>query len=339
MANTNKNPLCINELQVYSIVKETADITTINLIAQDFYPYQPGQYAMVSIRNTPHIARAYSLSSTPGESRFVSITVREIEGGKGSPWLSHEVKVGDQVWFSDPMGDFSCEKVVADNYLLAGAGSGITPVMSMARWLLKNRPEVNLTVLHSVHSPEDVIFKQEWAELQAKYPKFNFVINATENAVAPMKSGRITQQMIAEIVPNIQDYTVMTCGPQSYMDHLREIVLALGGSEQRFFTEAFFDNNIQSGIDYDKQTTLTIKGMSNQQFNVPVGMTLLAALEEHEQPVVSGCRTGLCGLCKTKVLGGEVETVRTGDLTAEEIAEGYVLACSCRLKSDVSVAL
>ncbi|EGV06029.1 oxidoreductase, FAD-dependent [Haemophilus pittmaniae HK 85] len=82
MANTNKNPLCINELQVYSIVKETADITTINLIAQDFYPYQPGQYAMVSIRNTPHIARAYSLSSTPGESRFVSITVREIEGGK-----------------------------------------------------------------------------------------------------------------------------------------------------------------------------------------------------------------------------------------------------------------
>ncbi|KIE89066.1 putative NADH oxidoreductase [Actinobacillus pleuropneumoniae] len=68
MANTNKNPLCINELQVYSIVQETPHVKTINFIAQDFYPYQAGQYALVSIKNTPHITRAYSLSSTPGES-------------------------------------------------------------------------------------------------------------------------------------------------------------------------------------------------------------------------------------------------------------------------------
>ena len=339
MANTNKNPLCINELQVHSIVKETADITTLNFIAQDFYPYLAGQYAMVSIRNTPHIARAYSLSSTPGESRFVSITVREIEGGKGSPWLNHDVKVGDQVWFSDPMGDFSCEKVVADNYFLVGAGSGITPIMSMTRWLLKNRPEVKLTVLHSVHSPEDVVFKEEWAELQQRYPQFNFVVNASVDAVAPMKSGRINQEMIASIVPNIADYTVMTCGPQSYMDALEEMVVNLGGSRERFFKEAFFDTATQGGVDYDKQTTLSIKGISNHKFEVPVGMTLLAALEEHQMPVVSGCRTGLCGLCKTQVLGGEVETVRTGELTPEEIAQGYVLACSCRVKADVSVAL
>ena len=64
MANTNKNPLCINELQVHSIIKEAPNVTTLNFIAQDFYQYKAGQYAMVSIRNTPHIARAYSLSST-----------------------------------------------------------------------------------------------------------------------------------------------------------------------------------------------------------------------------------------------------------------------------------
>ncbi|VEI47945.1 HCP oxidoreductase [Actinobacillus equuli] len=68
-------------------------------------------------------------------------------------------------------------------------------------------------------------------------------------------------------------------------------------------------------------------------------MTLLAALEAQEQPVVSGCRTGLCGLCKTKVTGGEYEVVHTGDLTEEEIAQGYVLACSCRVKENVSVSV
>lgn len=111
MANTNKNPLCINELQVHSIIKEAPNVTTLNFIAQDFYPYEAGQYALVSIKNTPHITRAYSLSSTPGESRFVSITVREIEGGVGSTWLNNNVKVGDQVWFSNPMGEFSCQQI------------------------------------------------------------------------------------------------------------------------------------------------------------------------------------------------------------------------------------
>lgn len=339
MANTNKNPLCINELQVYSIVKEAPSVTTVNFIAQDFYPYEAGQYALVSIKNTPHITRAYSLSSTPGESRFVSITVREIEGGVGSMWLNNDVKVGDQVWFSNSMGDFSCQKVVADNYLLVGAGSGVTPVMSMARWLLKNRPEVHVTVIHSVHLPEDVIFKQEWAELKANNPRLNLVFNASVNATEGFESGRISKEIVAKAVPNVADYTVMTCGPQGFMDALKEIVLSLGGSEERFFTEAFFDTALAGEISADKKTTLTISGAKPATVEVPVGMTLLAALEANEQPVVTGCRTGLCGLCKTKVAGGDVEAVRTGDLTAEEIAQGYVLACSCRVKADVSVAL
>lgn len=339
MANTNKNPLCINELQVHSIVKEAPNVTTINFIAQDFYPYQAGQYALVSIKNTPHITRAYSLSSTPGESRFVSITVREIEGGVGSTWLNNDVKVGDQVWFSNPMGEFSCQQVIADNYLLVGAGSGVTPIMSMARWLLANRPEVNVTVIHSVHSPEDVIFKQEWAELKAKYPKLQLVINASVNATEGFASGRISAEIIKNAVPNLANYTVMTCGPEAYMNALKEIVLSLGGTEDRFFTEAFFNTALAGEISSDKKTSLTINGISQIKAEVPVGMTLLAALEAQEQPVVSGCRTGLCGLCKTKVTGGEYEVVNTGDLTDEEIAQGYVLACSCRVKKNVSVSL
>lgn len=123
------------------------------------------------------------------------------------------------------------------------------------------------------------------------------------------------------------------------MNALKEIVLSLGGSEDRFFTEAFFNTALAGEISSDKKTSLTINGISQIKAEVPVGMTLLAALEAQEQPVVSGCRTGLCGLCKTKVTGGEYEVVNTGDLTDEEIAQGYVLACSCRVKENVSVTL
>lgn len=82
--SNNQNPLCYNEMQVHSIHQETDDVYTIELIAQDFYPYEPGQYALVSIRNTPNIVRAYTLSSTPGMSRFVTLTVRRIKNGVGS---------------------------------------------------------------------------------------------------------------------------------------------------------------------------------------------------------------------------------------------------------------
>lgn len=120
------------------------------------------------------------------------------------------------------MGEFSCQQVLADNYLLVGAGSGVTPIMSMARWLLANRPEVNLTVIHSVHSPEDVIFKSEWQELQAKYPKLNLVINASVVATEGFASDRISAEIIKNVVPNVSDYTVMTCGPEAYMTTLKK---------------------------------------------------------------------------------------------------------------------
>ncbi|KIE89068.1 NADH oxidoreductase [Actinobacillus pleuropneumoniae] len=123
------------------------------------------------------------------------------------------------------------------------------------------------------------------------------------------------------------------------MAALKNIVLELGVSEDRFFTEAFFNTSLAGEISSDKKTTLTINAAKQIKAEVPVGMTLLAALEAQEQPVVSGCRTGLCGLCKTKVTGGEYEVVGTGDLTEEEIAQGYVLACSCRVKENVSVSL
>jgi len=337
MAN-NKNPLCINEMQVHSIVQETDDVVTLNLIAQDFYPYQAGQYALVSIRNSEEVARAYTLSSTPGLSPFLSITVRRIENGVGSNWLTREVKVGDQIWLSDPMGDFSCEKVIADKYLLAGGGSGITPIISMTRHLLAHRPEVDLTVIYSIHSPKDMIFKEEWQAIKAQYPHLKLHINASVNALDGFIAGRISTGMINHFVPDMAERTVMVCGPEGYIETLQEAVQTLGGSADRFFVEKFFLPELTETIDESKQVRLSIRNPQLQTYNVPVGMSLLNAMEAHKLPVVAACRSGVCGSCKTKVVSGSVEVVTNGPLTADEIAQGYVLACSCKIRGDVEVA-
>ena len=336
---SSPNQLCLNEMQVHAITQETDDVFTLELIAQDYYPYEPGQYALVSIKNTPNIVRAYTLSSTPGLSRFITLTVRRIPNGIGSTWITSEVKIGDNLWLSDPMGEFTCAKIQADNYFLVAGGCGVTPIISMARWLLVNRPNVNVRILYSVHSPKDVIFKREWQQLQQQYPQLKLFMNATTDLEDGFIAGRISPDMLAELVPDIADYTVLTCGPESYMKDLQVMTESLGVPKERFFFEQFHSSAENCLVDSSKRLTLSITNPVPQTFSVPVGMTLLAALEENKQPIIAACRSGSCGSCKTKVISGDYETTSQVGLTEQEIAQGYVLACSCQLKGNISVDL
>ena len=87
--------LCQNRMQVYSVTQETPDVRTLSLINHDVFPYRPGQFALVNIGLSGDVQRAYTLSSTPGQSRFIQITVRRIEGGEGSEGLSEPVQPGE----------------------------------------------------------------------------------------------------------------------------------------------------------------------------------------------------------------------------------------------------
>lgn len=134
-------------MQVHSIIQETPDVWTIALINHDFYPYQPGQYALVSIADSPETLRAYTLSSSPGLSCFITLTVRRLDKGLGSRWLTQKLKPGDYLWLSDAQGEFTCARAAGERYLMMAAGCGVTPIMSMCRWLLANRPHSDLRVI------------------------------------------------------------------------------------------------------------------------------------------------------------------------------------------------
>ncbi|WP_213990583.1 NADH oxidoreductase [Sodalis sp. dw_96] len=319
--------LCTHAMQVHHIEQETPDVWTLSLINHDVYAYEPGQFALVSINNSETL-RAYTLSSTPGQSRFVTLTVRRLENGSGSGWLTRRVKTGDTLWLSDAQGDFTCARQEDERYLFLAAGCGVTPIMSMCRWLAANRPRADVQVIYSVRTPREVIFAKTWPTLQ---PWLRLTLFAEQQAVSPMIAGRLDRAHLAALVPDIATRRVMACGPAPYMDLVEKDAMALGATgfmQERFHTTA---------VTGTQRLKITVTRLQ-REFSAPVGMSLLEALEANNIPVNAACRAGVCGCCKTRILAGRYTAASTATLSPAEIAEGYVLACSCRLEGDVVVA-
>ncbi|QKJ86580.1 NADH oxidoreductase [Paramixta manurensis] len=321
---TMPTPQCPWRMQVHHIKQETPDVWTLSLICHDAYSYRAGQYALVSIRNTAETLRAYTLSSTPGVSEYITLTVRRLEGGVGSEWLTQDVKRGDYLWLSDAQGEFTCDNQTNHRFLLLAAGCGVTPIMSMRRWLAKHRPDADVQVIFNVRSPQDVIFAEEWRH----YP---VTLVAENNATHGFLAGRLTRRLL-ESVPDLAMRTVMTCGPAAYMAWVEEQIGALGVTH--FFKEKFFTPVAPAASSGLKIETL----QPVREFYAPVGSTLLEALESNQVPVAAACRAGVCGCCKTKVISGQYTVSSTMTLTDQEVAEGYVLACSCHPASDMVLA-
>lgn len=322
---TMPTPMCPHRMQVHHITQETPDVWTLSLICHDFYPYKPGQYALVCIGGSSDILRAYSLSSTPGISPFITLTVRRIDQGKGSGWLTREVKPGDYLWLSDAQGEFTCQDKPDTRWLLLAGGCGITPIMSMYRWLTAYRPTDDVQVIYCVRSPADVIFAEAWA----KYP---IKLVAEHPQDSGITAGRLTPEILAGVL-ELAQRTVMTCGPAPFMDAAEKMVRESGVT--RFFKEQFFTPSAETTGD----TLLTFTAMHPARtFRAPVGSTLLAAMELNQVPVNAACRAGVCGCCKTRVLQGSYQVSSTMTLTEDEIAQGYVLACSCHPETDLVLA-
>lgn len=322
---TMPTPQCPWRMQVHHIHQETPDVWTLSLICHDRYSWRAGQYALVSINNDAGTLRAYTLSSTPGVSEYLTLTVRRIQDGVGSGWLTQQVKRGDYIWLSDALGGFTCDAVTNSPVLMLAAGCGVTPIMSMRRWLAKKRPEVDVQVLYSVRSPREVIFAREWRD----YP---VTLVVEHEASGEMVAGRLSTALLRS-VPDIAHRTVFCCGPAPYMAWAESAVRALGVTE--FYHEPFFTPPVVSSATGGMQFT---RLSTASTFTAPAGSTLLQALESNNVPIAAACRAGVCGSCKTQVIAGEYSVSSTQTLTEQERADGYVLACSCQPLGDLLLA-
>ncbi len=231
------------------IIDETADAKTFRFIAEQpvLFSYKPGQFVTLDLEiDGKQISRSYSISSTPSRPHSLEITVKRVPAsapehprGLVSNWLHDNLQVGSQVKLSGPMGKFNCFDHPAPKLLLLSAGSGITPMMSMSRWIYDTGADCDVVFFHSARNANEVIFRDELALLAARQKNFHLAISLTGKSASMGLKGRLTPEMLAVICPDFSDRMVFVCGSNGFMEGTKQMLADLNFPMANYHQESF----------------------------------------------------------------------------------------------------
>ena len=238
-----------------------------------------------------------------------------------------------------PAGDFALSPDALPSTLaLFSSGCGITPMMSMSRWLLEKRPDVDIHFFHSARSEDELIFHDEVLALADAHPRFRLHLFLTQpQSRLACHKGRLDRVRLSELLPPIAEGRAFVCGSDGYMDDVVGRLLDHGMPSGNILRENFSPLVVSAGAESPRfRLNVPAFGKASE---IALGESLLDAIERERLPILAACRTGVCGACKCKIVEGEVEFTNTAALPAEDVAAGYVLACSGAAKSDLTIEL
>jgi ferredoxin-NADP reductase len=248
-----------------------------------------------------------------------------------------------------PMGEFNCVDHASPNgkYLLMSAGSGITPLMSMARSFHDLALETDVLFLHSARSPADIIFREELA-IMSRTPGFRAVPICEHDSPGeswPGLRGRISQAMLALVAPDFLEREVFACGPAPYMAGVRAMLRQAGFDMARYHEESFkFEELAPSDAAVSPPANTDVVPVYKVEFTksrrvieVPADMHVLAAARAAGMRLPSSCTKGRCGTCKSRLVSGEVSMQHQGGIRQREIDQGMVLICCSKPLSDLVI--
>jgi ring-1,2-phenylacetyl-CoA epoxidase subunit PaaE len=281
--------------------------------------------------------RTYSICAPAGSPPRIG--VREIPDGLFSAWLVHELRPGDAVEVQAPSGSFRASAAEPDRHLCIAAGSGITPMLSIASTVLSN-PESTVTLLYGNRTTNTVMFAEELADLKNSHgPSFDLVhVLSREPRDVELFSGRLDgdrlRTILTLLVPLEQVDHVWLCGPLAMIEEARGVLAELGVPSERVHFELFFVDEPPPQLRHEDPTlegvtsdvTVVLDGRST---TTPMARsrTILDSAQTQRTDVPFACKGGVCGTCRAHVAHGEVDMVRNYALEDAEVAAGYVLTC------------
>jgi glycine betaine catabolism B len=231
------------------IIEETNDAKTFRFVAEPpvLFSYKPGQFVTLDLEiDGTQISRSYSISSTPSRPHTLEITVKRVPAsspdlprGLVSNWLNDHLQVGDRVKLNGPMGKFTCFTYPAPKLLLLSAGSGITPMMGMSRWIYDTGADCDVVFFHSARTANDVIFRDELELLAIRQPNFHLAISLTGKSSSTGLKGRLSPAMLEVICPDFHDRVVFVCGSSSFMDSSKKMLTELEFPMDNYHQESF----------------------------------------------------------------------------------------------------
>ena len=230
-----------SEMTVESVTMELPDTKTIHLKwPEGFDPdFKTGQFITVYWPDSPAYKRAYSLSSCALDRGFFEVTVKR--DGKMGTRIVDWAKPGDKLFVIPPVGKFLPVFEPDKHLICIAGGSGVTPFRAFAREAAQRQLETKLTVLYSVRTTNDIIFNEEFHQLQLDNPNFNFYVTCTRLHPADPwtgRRGRMDAAWIKEHVHDLANTVFYACGPNELVEFTEHLVLTdLGVPKAQMKTE------------------------------------------------------------------------------------------------------
>lgn len=338
----------LTPLYVTDVIQETHDVYTYRFQGDPLcrFCYWPGQFCSLILSiDGKRVVRSYSISSTPTRPYVLEISVKRVPGGLVSNWMADNLKPGDTVHVSGPKGKFSLVPgKIPHKLLFLGAGSGVTPLMSMTRWLCDVGADVDVKFFNSVRSPNDIIFRKELEFLTSRHQIFTPVIISSTRAAGQEwmgLAGRINLHMLDMVAPDLHERHIYMCGPKGFMDAAKSILAEMQFDQTNLHLESFEGVRTCVGLAEPVQVkAFAVEFARTGKVALADGSTnLLEFIETQDVDVDYGCRSGSCGACKVRVLKGDVVMSREDGIEPADKAHGYVLSCVATAKSDCTLDL
>ncbi|MDJ1370445.1 1,2-phenylacetyl-CoA epoxidase subunit PaaE [Gulosibacter molinativorax] len=373
-AGTGKRRAVFHTLEVSGVRKLTEKAIEVSFAVpedlQSEYDYAAGQY--VALRATidgQEVRRSYSIceAPTPGT---IKVGIKRDLGGLFSNWANDNLEAGFEMDVMSPQGVFvskhqltgmndadkvSAEAVAdgASHFVAAAAGSGITPVIAIAKSLLEH-PNTQVDLIYANRAASDVMFLEDLADLKDRYPTRLAVhhVLSREQRQAPIYSGRLDAEKLSQLfeyiidVPNVDEWFL--CGPFELVQLVRDELSSRDVPDEKVRFELFSTGQPGEGaqssagrpVEVDPEgdnfeISFVLDGLSGEvKSPKDARETVLNAALRVRPDVPFACAGGVCGTCRAKVTLGSVDMAENYALEKDDVANGYVLTCQSRPTTD-----
>lgn len=330
--------------EFYSLKVTSVDQLTPNAVALTFsipealeseFSFKAGQY--ITIRkeiNGTELRRAYSISSAPSSGKL-TVGIKKVTGGSFSVYANEQLKAGDTLEVMPPEGRFVFEPKANTTVAAFAAGSGITPIMSIAQTVLETHESNRFVLVFGNQTPEETMYRSALLELQEKYNnrffiQWAFSRSSEENALF----GRIENSTVNLVLKNkYKEFlfdSFYLCGPEEMINTVTGTLKNNNVSEESIHFELFTSTSEEAEIssDLEGKTKITVVVDDEvEEFTMDQKEIVLDAVLKNDIDAPYSCQGGVCSSCIARVVEGKAEMVKNQILTDGEIAEGLILTC------------
>lgn len=360
-------------------IEETHDVVTYRFQGDPLcrFVYHPGQFCSFVLNiDGKKVVRSYTISSSPTRPYALEVTIKRVEGGLVSNWLADNLEIGDRVEISGPRGRFCLTPgKVPRKLLLLGAGSGITPVMSMARWLVDLSGEVDAALVNCVRTPDDIVFRDELRHLvRCGVLRDAHVVPSRADDSWTGPTGRVCPELLQTLVPDYAEREIYMCGPAGFMAAVTDFLRADGFDLGHLHTESFGGVRTSavdkprplpapepepvtpapapapvvpiaaepipsrpSATPLPSNGALAVHFAASNRTAKATGAYILDLAEDNGLELNYACRAGSCGECKVTLLEGEVEMDYEDGLTEDDKKQRKILPCVAKARTDCTL--